>query len=126
MKNAVKVLSILLGLMALQYNLFGNDIWPIKKEKNVSVMAISTSAHCQDCKERIEYTLTFTKGILKADFDAMTNKLLVKYKRKKITADDIRVIVSGLGYDADHIKADKGAYKVLPKSCKSQILTSTN
>ena len=56
----------------------------------------------------------------------MTDKLLVNYKRKKITADDIRLIISGLGYDADHVKAEKGAFKVLPKTCKSQILTAIN
>ncbi len=121
MKNFVKITSVIFFLVGIQIAVMGNNGDPVEKEKNIKVSAIETSAKCQDCKDRIEYELIFTKGVVSADFDAMTGKLLIKYKSKKIGADEIREIISGMGYDADHVKADKAAFKVLPKTCKAII-----
>ena len=117
MRNFVKITSVLFLLFGINATLLANNGDP-EKDKNIKIISIETSAKCQDCKERIEYELSFTKGVVTADFDAMTGKLLIKYKSKKIAADEIRETISLMGYDADYLKADAAAYKVLPKTCK--------
>lgn len=77
-----------------------------------------TTAECGDCKERIEGKLNYTKGVVFADLDYKTQMLTVKYKKEKISLDEIKKIVSELGYDIDDVKANPEAQKALPLCCQ--------
>lgn len=79
---------------------------------------IKTSAQCEMCKERIEETLAFVKGIKSADLTLENKILTVIYKPGKITPDKIRNTVSKAGYDADEVMANPKAYMKLPACCK--------
>ena len=125
MENFKKVSAVLFFLVGIQITLFGQSDEKMIKDKGTQIVAIETSAHCQDCKDRIEYELTFTKGIISTYFDTQSKKLVVKYKAKKINRDEIRDLIASLGYDADYIKANKEAYNMLPKSCKSPALKAS-
>lgn len=116
MKSFIKIVSIISFLVGIQITSFANGGGD--KEKSVKSIAIKTSAQCQDCRDRIEYELTFKSGVISTDFDAMTGKLLVKYRTKKINADELREVISLMGYDADHVRANEAAFKVLPKTCR--------
>jgi len=83
-----------------------------------SEVVIQTSAECGSCKERLEGKLNYTKGVKYAELDLQTMKLTVGYAPKKISVDEIREIISELGYDADDVKANPEAVKKLPVCCQ--------
>lgn len=89
-----------------------------QKEKKVEEKVIQTSAECNECKERLETKLNYTKGIRFAELDVPSKKLTVEYKTKTISLTEIKTIISELGYDADELKANSDAYKALPECCK--------
>lgn len=89
-----------------------------KKQEKKQEVVIVTSAECGTCKKIMEEKLNYTKGILFADLDVPTQKLTVKFKTKNISADQIRTIISELGYDADDVKAVPEKVLELPKCCQ--------
>lgn len=82
------------------------------------IAVIETSAECGECKERIEAKLNYTKGISFADLNYETKQLTVKFKIDKISLEEIKKIVSELGYDADEVKANPIEQKKLPACCQ--------
>lgn len=89
----------------------------IAQEKKPEIV-IQTSGECGMCKDRIEEKLNYTKGIIFSELDVESKKLTVKYVAKTITADEIRQIISELGYDADDVKANPAEVKKLPACCQ--------
>ena len=79
---------------------------------------IMTNAECGDCKERIESKLNFERGIMYAELDVPSKVLTVKFKTNSISIEQIRQIVSEIGYDADEVKANITAQSNLPACCK--------
>ena len=79
---------------------------------------IKTSAECGSCKERLEEKLNYTKGIKFAELDVPTKVLTVRFNQKKLSLDDIRKIISEVGYDADDVKAVAESVEKLPACCK--------
>ncbi len=79
---------------------------------------IKTTAECGDCKDRIEGKLNYTKGVIFAELNYETKILTVKFKTSKISLEEIKKIVSELGYDADEVKANPTAQKALPLCCQ--------
>lgn len=88
-----------------------------KKQSN-EVITIQTTAECEQCKDRIESKLNFTKGIKYAQVDLETKKVKVKFNQQLIKKEEILQLLSKLGYDADELKADPAAYEALPACCK--------
>ena len=89
----------------------------IAAEKLVEIK-IKTSAVCGMCKDRIEQGLAFEKGIKDVTLDVATKIATVKYNPGKTNPDEIRKLISKLGYDADSIPSDQKAYDKLPACCK--------
>ena len=89
-----------------------------QKTTKIQTVLISTSSQCDDCKERIEEKLNYTKGIKFAELNLETNKVEVKFSTKKITLLEIKKILNQLGYDADESKAKKEDVEKLPKCCQ--------
>lgn len=85
--------------------------------KNAEVK-IKVSSQCNECKETIERTLAFEKGVVKSDLDLETNVVTVVYKTARTAPDKIRTAISNAGYDADDVPADVKAYKNLSDCCK--------
>jgi periplasmic mercuric ion binding protein len=96
-----------------------------QKEKKV-MDTIMTSSECGMCKITIEDGLNYVKGISFAELDVPTKKLVVKYKVSLITLEEIRILVSNLGYDADDLEANEEAYNNLPKCCKKGAHSNDN
>ena len=61
-----------------------------QKTPKIRTVVISTSSQCDDCKERIEEKLNYTKGIKCAELNLETNKVEVKFSTKKITLLEIK------------------------------------
>lgn len=94
-----------------------------QEEPKVKTIVIQTSAECEECEERIEGMLNYTKGVSFAELDLTTMKLTVKYKTATISESQIKEKISKLGYDADDVKADPLAQKELPACCQPQGMT---
>jgi copper chaperone CopZ len=91
--------------------------WGQKVPKTQTIV-IHTSAECQECKEKIESGLNFTKGVVFAELDIPSRNLTVKYSTKKMTPEKLRAVINELGYDADETKANPEALHNLPDCCK--------
>lgn len=89
-----------------------------EKQPKKRTVFIKTSAQCEDCKERIEDVLNFKKGIIYADLHLDTKELEVRYNSKKISLEEIKKLVSEIGYSADDVEADKEAQERLPLCCQ--------
>ena len=107
MKNIVAIAFVMFTMLA-----FG------QKEKKIQEVVIHTSAECGSCKERIEEKLNYTAGVKFAELDVPSHDLTVKFQTAKISLEEIKKILSELGYDADDVKADPKAYEALPACCK--------
>jgi mercuric ion binding protein len=109
MKNSLLVLTLLF------VSSFGFSQKPAAKMETV---VIKTSAECDECKERIEGALNYTKGIKFAELDVNSRNLTVKFKNDVISLAEIKKQVSMLGYNADEVVADSTAFEKLPACCK--------
>jgi len=79
---------------------------------------IKTSARCEDCKERIESKLNFSKGIKSAKLDMQTKSVTVIYNAEKTNLQAIKEAITKIGYDADEMPAVEKAHHRLPKCCQ--------
>ena len=89
----------------------------LAQEKKPQVV-IQTSAECGMCKEKIESKLNYVKGILFAELDVESKQLSIKYNTAKISIDEIKKIISELGYDADDVNANPESVMKLPACCR--------
>ncbi len=110
MKNSLLMLALLF------VSSFAFSQKPAAKTETVVIM---TSAECDECKERIEGSLNYTKGVKFAELDVASRKLTVKFKNDVITLAEIKKQISSLGYNADEVLADPVAYEKLPACCKA-------
>jgi copper chaperone CopZ len=92
----------------------------IEGKEQTQEIIIKTVAQCAECKTKIEKTLMAEKGIRFAELDLKNNSIKVAYNTKKITADEIRTVISKTGYDADSIPADPEAVKRLKPCCTKE------
>lgn len=91
--------------------------WGQKTAKTQTIV-IHTSAECEQCEERLENGLNFTKGVSFAELNLETQDITIKYSTKKLTPEKLRAIINELGYDADATKAKPDAVEKLPACCK--------
>jgi len=116
MKNSLLMLALLF------VSSFAFSQKPAAKTETVVIM---TSAECGECKERIEGSLNYTKGVKFAELDVNSRKLTVKFKNDVISLAEIKKQISNLGYNADEVLADPIAYEKLPACCKAGGMENT-
>lgn len=63
--------------------LFVSIVMGQEKKSKFQETVIHTSVECQECKDRIEGVLNYTKGIKYAEVDFVTRELTVKFNTKK-------------------------------------------
>ena len=112
MKN-LAFLALVLGTMSLMTP-------PAKPNQKVATVTILTSSVCDDCKERIEKELNYTKGVIYSELDVATKIVTIKYKTKIVTEQQLKEVISNLGYDAGDLKRNAAAFDKLPKCCQSE------
>lgn len=105
----------LIILIAILFTQFANAQ---DKKSKLETAVIQTSAECGDCKDRLENLLNYTKGVKFSELNLEDKKLTVKFNPSKITLDEIKKKIAGIGYDADEVKADPEMVKKLPLCCQ--------
>lgn len=83
-----------------------------------AVVTIQTSAICESCQARLEKALKATPGVMEANLNLTNKKVKVKYDPDKLSENQIRLVITQTGYDADDMKADAKAYEKLPHCCQ--------
>ena len=91
-----------------------------QSEPKTKTVKFKTSAVCGECKERIEDKLNYTKGVVFAELDLDNKVVEVKYKTKVLKPEEVKYIVSMLGYDAGETPRNEKAFNALPKCCRSE------
>lgn len=90
------------------------------KSKKVARAKIQTSAVCEMCENLIVHkTLAFERGIKYAEMDVSSGVLSVRYRQDKTSLEQLRRVISDLGYSADSVEADSSAYEKLHFCCKA-------
>jgi mercuric ion binding protein len=113
----------LTGLLALLL-IFVSQAAMAQKNKTIKTLVIKTAIYCDHCKVcescggRILKELYNERGIKNTSVDPKANTITVIYDEKKISAREIRQKISGLGFDADELKADPAAMAKLDDCCK--------
>jgi periplasmic mercuric ion binding protein len=107
----------LMFVMVAMMSIFTLSAQEVKSKKSQKVV-IKTSAECGQCKDRIEEKFNYTKGVVFSELDYETKELTMKFKPNTITLEEIKKILSEMGYDADEVKANKKAQKSLPLCCQ--------
>lgn len=74
-------------------------------------VTIKTSAECIYCKDNLEKSLKKVKGIKKVNCDYVKHEVYIVYNSKKISIEEIRTKMNGMGYDADDQKANFDKFK---------------
>ena len=87
-------------------------------DSKFDTITIKTSAVCKQCKERLEHDMAFEKGVRSVTLDLETKELTLVVKKGRNTKQNLKKVVTKIGYDADDLMADQHAYDNLPACCK--------
>jgi len=100
------------------HNAHGDESGVLYSDKpHTHSVDIKTSAQCGMCKTTLETNLAKLKGVAAVNLDVETQVFKIAYTHDT-TVEEIRAAISRLGYDADDVPADEGAYNRLPACCK--------
>jgi len=72
---------------------------------------------CGMCEDRIEAVLDVA-GVVAADWDLATKELMVVYKPKKISEEQLHVLLNSVGHDTQSRKASDQEYAGIHSCCK--------
>ena len=86
------------------------------QKKNIKTETFKVSGTCEQCKNRIEKTLSGF-GTYKADWNAETNMLTVSYDSIKLSKSKIQQKLALQGHDTEEFQAEESTYKSLPMCC---------
>lgn len=105
MKNLILNLFFLLTFSALH------------AQATLQTDTVQVWGNCDMCKKRIE-TAAFGKGVKKAEWNEITQQLVVVYKTDKTSLEIIEKRIAAAGHDTGHVKADAISYDRLPDCCR--------
>ncbi len=74
--------------------------------------------NCGMCEKRIEGSLKGVSGISYADWDQTSKMIIISYESEKISIDEMKVKIAGVGYDTESHRAKESVYSKLPKCCQ--------
>ena len=89
-----------------------------KQTSKAQTITFITTAVCDQCKERIEEKLNYTKGVVFAELNLENKMLTVKFKPEIITEQQIKEVLANIGYSSDTVVRNREAYLALPKCCQ--------
>ncbi|NMH26592.1 heavy-metal-associated domain-containing protein [Flavobacterium silvaticum] len=73
---------------------------------------------CETCGKNFQDKLLAIKGVRMYELDEKKMTLTVYYNSQKTNLENIKKVISDLGYDADDVKANPIAYENLDGCCK--------
>jgi len=89
--------------------------------KKVETTTFWVAGVCGMCEETIEKAVD-TKGVINADYNLENNKLTITYKPKKISLDQIHLLINDAGYDTEKSTCSDAQYDKVHGCCKYREL----
>ncbi len=80
------------------------------------------NAACEDCKDFLESRLIREYGVTSVNVNYQKKTTTVTWLTDRTTLENIKVMISYFGFDADDVEADEIAYKKLPACCKRPVV----
>lgn len=117
MKNIIILFSLMAFALGVNAQQQPADSLTYTKD-GLAIAKIKTSAVCDMCKETLEKTMAYEKGVKESNLDVDSKILTVTFDPKKTDLNKIRLAISKAGYDADNVAADPKAYDNLHACCK--------
>lgn len=96
------MLAILLMAVVLPVGAKDND-----KQKVTYLVSMT----CENCKNRIEKTLSFEKGVTDLNVDLPAKTVTIEYKADKTSPDKLKSAIQKLGYTVTPFKGKKAEAK---------------
>lgn len=106
------------NLILISFVLISSTILNAQTKNKIEEVNIQTSAICGDCKVRIESALYKHKGVVSAELNLETSVVKISFRTNKTNAENLKAVITKVGYDADDLKADQTAYDSLPGCCR--------
>ena len=94
------------------------------QQKKPEWVTIKTpNLRCWTCKQRLEDYMAreisqTESGIIKMQINLLSGTTRVQYWPDRVNVGYIQTAFANAGFDADDIKAEESAYKILPPACK--------
>lgn len=73
---------------------------------------------CDKCKDQVEFFISHEVGVTSVKVNIRQKTTTVTWLNDRTTLENIKVAIANLGFDADDIEAEEGAFKRLPKDCR--------
>ncbi len=86
--------------------------------ENLKEVRILTNARCEMCVETIQTKLVNTEGVYHAKLNLSSAIVHIEYDSEKLDLNQLRKIITELGYNADRFTANQAAREKLPACCK--------
>ena len=118
--NYINMKSIILIFVSLFLSFtFSNCASSSAANASKEEVVIQTETiQCGMCKDRIETALSTEKGIKSVTVDVDKKETTVVFNPKTTNVEAIKKAISNVGYDADNVEAESGAYNDLPACCQ--------
>jgi membrane fusion protein, copper/silver efflux system len=88
-----------------------------KAKDKIDHQMIHVSGNCDQCKARIETAAKSVTGVVSAEWNIATKKLLVQFDDTKTNSDAIEKTIAQAGHDTERYKAPDDVYNKLPECC---------
>ncbi|MBQ9470419.1 MAG: cation transporter [Bacteroidales bacterium] len=89
---------LMLGASAL-LSLNSQAVQAAPPKKDVKTVVFDVSVHCKSCKEKIERSVAFEKGIKEINASVDERTVTVRYDAAKTDTDKIAAAIRKLGYE---------------------------
>lgn len=116
MNNIIKLLVVLSFLVGFSLNSFSQEgiktqdtTKSVKAAKEERVLTCSVSMHCNSCKNNIEKTISFEKGVKEISADLKEQKVTITYRADKTSAKKLVDKINSLSpkYKASIVSDEK-------------------
>ena len=111
MKNVIKTTVILASLVFASCT--------NQSSENQKTVNFKVYGNCGMCEKTIEKSLKIDE-VSKGDWNKETKMIEVKFDSTKITTQEIKEKIAGVGYDMDDVRAEESVYNSLHSCCQYQ------
>ncbi|WP_372753279.1 heavy-metal-associated domain-containing protein [Labilibaculum sp.] len=108
MKKRILFVAVIFSLISLSFT----------AKAEVKKASFKVSGNCGMCEKTIESAAKAVEGVLSADWDKKTKKMVLSFDTEKTTLHAVHKAIASVGYDTDKVKANDDVYSRLHSCCK--------
>ncbi len=99
--------------------LFGFSLLATAQKTTDKAVIKTPAAQCDACKDKIEKYLFRAQGVTSVKVDIKKRTTTVTWIKDRTNIENIKTEIANIGFDADDVTAEPGAYAKLPPCCKN-------